>query len=299
MQDVLYRGVLDALNIRFAYALTTAVANRAVLAHNCDPLASHVLSRALGSGVLLSSLLNGDERYTMRWNYRGAVKTVLVDVDAEANVRGFIAPACLGESFTAVDEIYGDAGRVMLTKSNGQKTLNSGIVDARLLDIVDDLSYFFSISDQIETALVVMVSFCRDTRQPVSLCQGIMLQALPDCALTVFDGVRRRLYERSVRSLLAIDPQIDNHFELILRGLVGDEVSASTCGIAALVEPTFRCTCTREHMLEVIRALPDAELRDAAGKREDLRVTCRFCAREYVVSQAEMADAIRRGEQET
>ena len=223
MQDFLYRGLLTDLRVRFTYAVTTDAANNAVVTHNCDPLSAHLLCRSLSAGVLASPLLNEDERYNLKWTYHGALKCIVVDVDSQARVRGYIAPPNLTDYVTAEPEIYGESGNVAVTKANPRQILNSGKTMAPLLEVVDDLAYFFAVSDQIETAMSVMVAFQPDDIQPVRLCQGLMLQALPDCDLEEFDRLRHRLSQPQCRDLLSQRPDVDNYFEHILAAVTGSE----------------------------------------------------------------------------
>ena len=55
MNDLLYKGHFKGLDIAFTYAVTTAAVNEAVVRHDCDPAAAHVLGRAM-TGALLAAL---------------------------------------------------------------------------------------------------------------------------------------------------------------------------------------------------------------------------------------------------
>ncbi len=289
MQDFLYRGVLTDLRVRFSYAVTTDTANNAVLAHNCDPISAHLLCRCIGAGVLVAPLLNEDERYTLQWHYEGALKSVVVDVDSKCRTRGFVNPPNLTDLVGTEEEIYGPAGHTKVVKSNSKQVLNSGETDAGLLEVTEDLAYFFSLSDQIETAMTVMVGFRPDDIRPVSLCQGLMLQALPDCDLEQFDRLRQRLNHPQCRQLLARQPQVDNYFEHILGALQETDGGRIKYDIAAAPQPVFHCPCNREQMLQLARNLPQDELRDIRQKGEDLQISCLFCSRRYTIPADDIA----------
>lgn len=294
MDDCLQRGVFGDLGIRFACAVTTDLANEAVLAHDCDPASAHILCRALTAGVLTSPLLVDDERYTLRWQYTGALTSVVVDVDSKARVRGFVAPADLGSRADTEAALYGELGRVAAIKSNAASVLNSGVTQARLMDVVEDLAFLFCTSDQIETGMAVLVGFTADVTRPVSLCQGVLLQALPGCDLERFERVRRRLVTPSCRALLLEASAGTGFAEQMARALLGDEGPAPRLSIVECGPPCFRCHCSRERMLEVVQALPEQDRREAAAKEEDLTIRCHFCSRAHTVSAAEIAEATQR-----
>ena len=287
MQDTLTRAIIEGIEVRFAYARLTNTVNSAILAHDCDPPAAHLLSRALGAAVLSVPMLTGDERHTLRWHYEGEAKSIVVDVDANANARGFIAPTTLGDAVESEADIYGESGRVIVVKSSPSGVLTSGTVEACLLDVVEDLAYFFAVSHQIETALAVLVSFSRHPERPAALCQGVMLQALPGCDLLRFERIRQRLQTGDARGLLASPPG-NRHAQCIADSLIAPEMAVTTLSALTTVHPRFQCRCDRDHMLSVIHALPPAEIAKAGQERQDLRVTCHFCRRVYAFSASEL-----------
>ena len=295
MEDCLHRGVLGDAGVRFAYTATTGLANEAVLAHDCDPVSAHILCRALTAGVLMSPLLVDDERYTLRWQYGGALASAVVDVDSSGQVRGFVAPTDLGSREDTEAALYGESGRVAAIKSNAAGVLNSGVIETRLMDVVSDLAFLFCASDQIETEMAVLVGFAPDVTRPVSMCQGVMLQALPDCDLERFERIRRRLAGAACRDLLSGAPADDRQAEHVASALAGDETPAAAFSLVECEPPCFHCHCTRERMLDVVRALPEQERRATVEKGEDVTVRCQFCAAAHTIGTSELADAAQGG----
>ena len=146
INDFLYRGVIAEKAVRFSYCLTTRLANEAVHVHELGPVGAHVFCRALTAGVLTVPLLDGDEHFTLRWKYEGMIKSLVVDVGANGNVRGTLVDDRRCETISEADELYGDSGMIGVVKSTSTATLNSGSVEAGLMDVVEDLAYFFSLS---------------------------------------------------------------------------------------------------------------------------------------------------------
>ena len=291
MSDHVYRGIVRAADVRFVYTVCTELADEAVRRHDCDPLASHLLCRALGAGALAIPLLNPDERYTLRWNYAGAVRSVVVEARGDGRVRGFISPPNLYEHVEEESQIHGGGGTVTVVKARADRTLSTGTGQAALLDVVDDLAFFFSTSDQVETGMCVMVGFRPDPAAPVSLCQGLMLQALPGCDLERFDRVRHRLGEPECRRLLAAQPRIDNHVERVIRILFDGEADPAF-SLDEAPAPRFACTCSHERMREVLGAMGREELERALGAGETLKLTCHFCSAHYAMAPDDIRQAL-------
>ncbi len=288
MQDLLYRGVLDDLSIRFSYCLLSDCINAAVLAHQCDPMAAHVLGRALSSAVLCAPWLEEDERLAFHWQYHGAIKAVMVEVDAEANLRGYIIPHQLHQAVTIPEDIHGDGGRISVIRSNSIRLISSGIVNAELLDVVDDLSLFYALSEQIETALAALIGFTPHESSPGCWSQGVMLQALPGCDLEFFDRCRQRLLQPDARQLLTHKPGNDNHFELIMKAIIGNPLKRMPA-ISSLSTPVFRCRCTREKILEITRILEKSEIDELKSNGQRLNIRCHFCNTIYELDGDEIA----------
>ncbi len=291
MDDFLYRGVLPQHQIRFGYCLTTAATNDAILAHGCDPVAGHVLGRALSAAILTSILLQDDERYTLRWNYNGDLNSIVVDVGADADARGFVAPVNLMLNAVDTSAVYGDTGRIALIKSTSSGVLSSGVTEARLLDVIDDLTMYFAESDQIETAMVVLIGFNSDPEKPVKLCQGMILQAMPDCDLSVFEMVRQRLSSDAVRQRLACEPTHDNYVECIFEALLPPGEHTAPI-LHACNSPAFRCQCSQEKIMQVSSLLDNDDLKSIVSKGESLHIQCQFCARRYSITASDLASLL-------
>lgn len=291
MDDILYNGRMTALDIAFSFGVCTTLANDAVLKHNCDPVSAHLLGRALTAGVLSSALLGGDDRLNIRWKYDGHVKSILVDSGADGSARGLISPTNLSEVATDRDGIYGESGELQVIRTRDGAVLNSGTIETGLANVVEDLAYFFCRSDQVETGLSVMIGFNRDVERPVDLCQGIMLQALPMCDLERFERIRTRLKDEPIRALLMRKNESDNHFENILNALTRNETEDPGLRISNCGQPRFRCTCSREKMGPVLRAIPYIERMELARKKEDVVVNCQFCNTRYALTFDECISA--------
>ena len=288
--DTLSRGVITALDIRFVLADCTRTAEAIVLRHRCDPIAAHLLSRAVGCATLVSALLTEDERYTLRWNYRGKLSCILADCDADAHVRALITPTSLSEVVSSTDDLYGSGGSVTAIKSSATATLNSGSTDAHLLDVADDLAFHFSYSDQVETALSVLTALRPDPDAPIRTCRGLMLQALPGCDLQRLDRLRNRLLAPEPRQLLGAPDAPDDLAARLIELLCQGEESSHAFSIERTAAPQFRCSCSRERMRAALATLSPDERRQALERDGHITMTCRFCNTAHTFSPDDLAD---------
>lgn len=283
VHDLLYKGSLTDLRVGFSYCVTTELVNEAVLRHNCDPLSAHVLGRAVSAGVLLSATLSGLERVNVRWKYGGRVRTVLVDTGADGSTRGFVSPVELLNESENLDDLFGDAAELSVIRSEGGRIVNSGTTHSILRDVVNDLTYFLAISDQVETAMTVLIGFNQDDEQPVRLCRGLMLQAMPGTDMEIFEQLRTALDSDEARELLAHDTEPDGLLENVIHALLRGGPHGSL-EYEAAPPPRFQCTCSREKMVRVLQALPQSDRSDILDKKENVKINCQFCNERYVMS---------------
>lgn len=286
MTDLRMTGRLEGLDVAVAYALTAETVGEAVRRHDCDPAGTHVLGRALTAGVLAAAALGEGQRLNLRWAYEGLLRTLVVDTGPDGATRAFISPPHLLES---ADEgaLYGNTGSVQVVRSRKGAVVAHGTTRADLLDVVEDLNHFLCTSDQVESAMAVTIALSRDPALPVHLCRGILLQALPGCDLVRFQRLRDRLYAPAVRALMARREETDNHVENLLRAVIEGEEGSARVRLEPAAPPRFQCSCSREKMGAVLRALPYGDRMDMVRKNEPVVVNCRFCGQRYALSIAE------------
>lgn len=280
MNDILYKGHFKGLDIAFAYAVTTNAVNEAVVRHDCDPAGAHILGRATTGALLAAAILPESHRLNACWKYRGALKTIVVDAGQDGTVRSLVSPSQLNDFDDAHDSLYGEVGDLQVVVSKDGKIANSGTTPVSLHDAVNDLAYHYCISDQVETGMGAMIGFAPDTTHPVSLCQGWMIQALPNTDLERFDRIRRRMDEPGFRELLGRDSDIEE----IAKALVGDEAGFDGIHMDTCPAPRFQCTCSKEKMSSVVRSLPIPERMELVKKVEPVGIQCQFCNERYELS---------------
>ena len=283
MSDVLYAGRLTGPGLGFAYAVTTDLVNEAVTRHNCDPVSAHVLGRALTAGVLATAPVPTHERLNLCWRYQGHLRTVLVDVGADGSARGLISPTNLSDYPGGKQDLYGADGELQVIRSAEGLVVNSGTVRCLLQDVVEDLGWYFCASEQVETGASVLIGFRQDPGRPVRICRGLLLQAMPEADLEVFDRFRQALRHDEVRDLLGQENEPDGHVESLLNRICGVTVESLGMAYGERRSPEFRCTCDRGKMAAVLRALPQGERLEILEQGEPVKVHCRYCNERYIL----------------
>ena len=286
--DFLIRGLIKELNVRFTFAETTATVTEAIMIHSADPLCALTFGKGLTVAALISPLLNGNEKYSLKWEYDGAINSLLADVTAECDIRGIPEETMLMDRVDSNEELYGESGKITMIKADNGKILNSGTSAAGLLDVVDDISFYMATSDQLETEFLTATSFNADPEHPVSMFAGLMIQAMPGCDLERFDELRNNLQLGNGISVLdAKDLPVEKKLWHLLETIVGDNMSYTAIDEAYGVSyefshsPSYSCPCSHEKMLAAIMMLEKSEIKEIFENDEKPRVTCQFCKTDY------------------
>ncbi len=284
MPDLLYKGHFKNIDIAFTYAVTTETVNASVITHNCDPIAAHILSRSLTAGLLAAALLPEKQRLNACWKYDGTLRTIVVDAGSDGTVRGFVSPSQLDNTATNLEELYGKTGTIQIFTSKKGKILNSGTSETALHDAIKDFAFFYCMSNQIETEMTVMVGFTPDPKHPVKLCQGWMLQALPNTDLELFTKIRNRMNSEEFRNLMTKNSLADGHFEELANSLLHGTGTTAEIKMDWGPTPNFKCTCTQEKIATIIKTIPIPERIDIVNKNNDLVIKCQFCNTPYTIT---------------
>lgn len=286
--DVLFRGLLKSPAIRFAFVEASGLCAEGIRIHDADPVGGKIFAEALTVGALLTVLLEGGERYSLRFGYTGAVGTLTVETGADGAVRGIIARPHLADGPVDADALFGvgDA-TVAFVKAKEGKVLNSGQIHSALASPAADAGLFLSISDQIETEIITTSVFRADPAAPVKLAAGLMVQAMPGCDLGVFTQVREKLHRPEALALLA-DAEMPSEAKirrlLDVAGCDGAEATIVPAG-----RPEYRCRCSRDGMKGAMLVLGRAELDKLFAENPRPAVSCGFCRRSYRFGREDFA----------
>ncbi len=283
--DYLIRGILRNINARFVFAETTGTVARGIAIHDTDPVAAEIFAGALTVGALVSALLNKGEKYSLRWDYPGKISSIIVDSNADCDIRGIIKEPHLMDKISSEQEIYGEKdGFISIIKSEAGKILNSGKTRTAFGDAVADAGFFFSVSDQIETEFSTAIEFNPDPRDPVKRAGGFMIQAMPDCNLTEFEKYRKNICQPEFASLILERMPSEKKLWALAALAAGESEITSDKNLLSYdygSSPGFRCNCSFEKMKMAMSVLDRNELIALFKENANPAIMCNFCRKEY------------------
>lgn len=277
--------------IRVLAAVTTDMANEAVRIHNTYPVATAALGRLLtGAALMGATLKNETDTLTMQIKGDGPLQTVVAVGDAQSRVRGYVGNAYVQRPLNDKGklDVGGAVGEGFLTviRDLGLKEPYIGQVPLVSGEIAEDISYYYSQSEQIPTAVGLGVLV--DVDNTVLASGGFMIQMLPGST----DEMAKKL-ENILENLPPVTKLINDGItaeELFFRVTEGFDMLMDN----NFVTPKYECKCSKERMEEALISIGAKEIEDIITEQGDAELTCHFCDNKYKFNREELEDLLKR-----
>jgi molecular chaperone Hsp33 len=265
MTDSLQRFIFDAAPVRGEIVHLDSTWRAVLERHDYPAPLRAVLGELMAAAALLSGTLKFDGSLILQIQGSGAVKLIVVECTSDQTMRATAKwdSELLEGTFR---ELVG-SGRFVITiaPSDGKQSYQ-GIVELTGESVSQVLEHYMSTSEQLETRLWLTVGS--------EQAAGMLLQRVPgptsddpdawDRAVTLSDTVT----EGELLSLPA--PQI------IRRLFHEEDVRLFESRVVS-----FRCSCSRERVIDMLRMLGHQEVRSIIAERGEVEVKCEFCNKHY------------------
>ncbi|NLM34904.1 MAG: Hsp33 family molecular chaperone HslO [Clostridiales bacterium] len=278
MKDTLIIGTAAEGSVRFIAASTTNLVNEAVKIHGCSATAAAALGRMLTSGAMMATMFkNEKDVLTLQINGGGPAGSIVVTAYPDGRVKGYISNPHVdlpqnSQGKLDVGGAIGTNGMLTIIKDIGLKEPYVGQIPIVTGEIGDDLTYYFTQSEQTPTAVGVGVLVNNDLS--VKVAGGFIIQMMPGASDLVADLVTYRLQE-----MKSITSQLNNgkDIEAVMKDLFED----MSIKIMQYKEPYFKCDCSREKVEKALISIGKKDLEEiyAEGTTEEIR--CNFCNQSY------------------
>lgn len=266
MKDSLQRFLFEHLAVRGELVHLDATWQAVLERHDYPAPLRAVLGELMAAGALLAATVKFDGAVILQLHGTGPVTLIVVEctnanlLRATAKWAGDLGPGGLRTLL--------GAGRFSITlapASSGAPTYQ-GVVDLAGGTVAACLEHYMAHSEQLRTRLALAA----DIRHAA----GMLLQELPgnrDADPDAWNRVSQLAATLTERELLELPPEI-----LLRRLYHEDDVRLFESSPVA-----FRCSCTAQRVVAMLRMLGEAEVRDIIAERGAVEVTCEFCNKRY------------------
>ncbi|GIP18607.1 hypothetical protein J40TS1_42490 [Paenibacillus montaniterrae] len=253
---------------------------------NTNKLLKTLLARTVSCASLLTGLLKENHRISLKVSASKRNYKVYADVDAEGNVRGFIGDDLLNalneeiSPFT-VEQFIGDRGCIQMTNDIGMNSIITGITDMPYRNIVDDISYYYSQSEQTPTWISTYIIF--NEQDQIALSRAVLVQLLPGSPLTLLQQIRKIITDSKPIFLNATDK--DTMKELPFT-IFDDAEFLETKPMQ------LYCGCSKEMFYSMLYALGQEEILNACISGSTIEFACNVCGSKYMFHPEELKNLL-------
>ena len=287
-KDYIVRASLANDSVRASAISSTHLVAEARERHRTLPVVTAALGRLLSAGAIMGSMMKGDKDIvTISLKGDGPAGYITVTADSHGHVKGFPGNpnVDIPRKYAGKLDVGTAVGRGLLTVSYdlGLKEPYSGQVEIQTGEVAEDLAYYFTVSEQLPSAvgLGVMV----DTDSSVKHAGGFIVQLLPDAPEDVIE-----LLEKKLANLEPVTTMMEQGMtpeEMLLHIFEGVDIE-----FTERHDVKFYCDCSKEKVKRALAAISDKDLQDIVNDDEDIEVKCFFCNTAYKFSIADIKDIL-------
>lgn len=275
-QDYLFFAVDSKVFYSYRMLHLSTIVEEARKMHNLNLERGLLLSDALLGSVLLSSLLDYEERINLRVHCSEHF-TIGTETTFEAQTRGYIECNENSSVVQELDQGHKFEGELIIRSVRSQKNktgLFEGVTSTFTNNIQEALNEHLSASYQMNTK--IRLNSWVDQETQTLRAFGVIYQELPDIPQQVSSELENYINSLpSMRELYIFNSDPD----ILAQKLIPNETKA----IKSL-NPKFVCACSAEKAEEAIATFPLDDIEDMLQKEKDVEVKCHYCNKNHVVT---------------
>lgn len=285
--DYMVRGIDKDANFRFFGTNSRNLVNEACMKHQTTPVASAALGRTLTATAMMGAMLKRDEdRISIIIKGDGPIGGIITEGNGKGEVKGYVYHPQIESHLNYLGklDVGGAVGNANMTvvKDLGLKEPYSGQVPMLTGEIAEDLTYYFAVSEQ--TNSVVILGVLVDVDYSIKQAGGIIIQVLPDAKDEAVDRLEEKLKD------------FGNLTDKLEKGQSIEYVIESLLGEVEYMEQTpvtFVCDCNKDRMERALISVGKKDLQEMADEDGQAELVCPFCNDKYIFTKDELEDMIK------
>ncbi len=308
MSDYIVTGTALGGRFRVLSVRSTMLVEEARRRHNCSATATAALGRVMTGAVLMAATMEGNQSVTIKVLGGGPCGGIISDAyrtEEGIGVRGYMGDPTADlpagpQGKLDVGGLVGKDGFIYVTKDVGLKDFYTGSSQLQSGEIGIDLAYYFTVSEQLPSAVSLGVRLGGTPRGAkrgssksratatgwVTGAGGVLVQVMPGLKSgdddEVVGAVSENVNKMGSVSLMIQDGATPEDLAHEAFKGIGDVTLMST------IPARFACRCSRERAISTLVTLGREDLRKLASERDQTEVRCHFCNEVYVFPKDEI-----------
>ena len=281
-------------SFRVYLAISTKLVQEALNIHNTTPLATAALGRVLtGAGMMGLMLKNERDKLTLIFKGDGPARQILATADGKGNVKGYIADpgVDLPLKENGKLDVGGAIGRGELTvvKDLGLKEPYVGTVSLVSGEIAEDLTSYYYISEQQNTAISLGVKIERD--YSVGCAGGMIVQLLPGASEDAVAALEKIIGDMEPITTLIERVKgggVDESLRLLSKEIFGRIPQEFAIEELEIKNMDWNCDCSFERLEKILMTIGERDLKEIIEEDGEAELVCQFCLKKYKFDKAHL-----------
>ncbi len=287
--DYMIRGTAADDRVRIFAVYSRDLVEEARKIHNTSPVATAALGRLLTAGAMMGPMMKGEKDVmTLSIKGDGPIGGITVTADSKGNVKGYVYEpnVLIHAKANGKLDVSGAVGKGYLTviKDLGLREPYTGQVELVSGEIAEDLTYYFSSSEQVPSSVGLGVLLDRENF--VRQAGGFILQLMPDTPEEVISTLEKNLSKiSSVTTMLEEGKSPEDIAAIVLEGL--------DLQVLEKIPVQLSCNCSQERVTKALISVGEAEIQDMIQEGKPIEMNCQFCGSKYTFSVEELKEILK------
>ncbi|MBE6008513.1 MAG: Hsp33 family molecular chaperone HslO [Lachnospiraceae bacterium] len=285
MEDYLVRGTAAGGYIRAFAAYTKKTVQTACDHHNTTPVATAALGRMLTAAAMMGSMLKSEKDIvTLQIRSLGPLQGIVATSDSHSRVKGYVfnPNVDIPVKYPGKLDVGGAVGEgyMSVTKDIGLKEPYSGRIQLVSGEIAEDLTYYFSASEQTPSSVGLGVLV--DTDLSIKQAGGFIIQLLPGAPDSVITDLENRL---------SGIPYVTNMLDdgMTPEEILGEILKGMDLKLSEERSPIeYFCNCSRARVEKALISIGREELTKIIEEDKKAELNCHFCNQKYSFTEEEL-----------
>lgn len=284
-KDYLVRATAGNAQIRAFAATTRDLAEYGRKAHGLSPIAAAALGRLMTGTVIMGAMMDNEgDLITVRMEGDGPMRSVLATADTQGNVKGYVNnPYVIMEPNASGHLNVGGAigeGTLTVIKDMGLKDPFVGTVPLYTGEVAEDLTYYFSKSEQTPSSVGLGVLVERESLSVIA-SGGFIVQLMPFADEETITKLENNLSKfTSVTDILKAGKTPEDLLNIVLEGF--------DIEITDRMDLNFYCNCDKDRVERALMLIGKEEIDDMIADGKEIELCCQFCNKKYTFSVDEL-----------
>ena len=274
-------------SFRVYLTISTELVETARQIHNTTPLATAGLGRVLtGTGLMGLLLKNESDKLTVIFKGDGPAKQILATASADGAVKGYIANPDVDIPLNEKGklDVGGSLGIGELTviKDLGLKEPYVGTISLVSGEIADDLTAYYYISEQQNTAISLGVKV--DVDYTVKAAGGMIIQMLPDAKEAAADALEAMIADLAPITTLVEEAEAagagktpEGVLQAMMEQIFGQMPEEFQVETLEFRDLRWECDCCEERLEQVLMTIGEDDLSEIIREDGQAELVCQFC----------------------